>query len=72
MAITFDPAKRVKTLAERGLDFLEAKYVFAGETVDFEDTGKAYREHRYICIGHLRGRMVVIAWTPRGDDQHAA
>jgi uncharacterized protein len=30
MGITFDPAKRARTLAERGLDFADAAEVFAG------------------------------------------
>ena len=33
MAITFDPAKRDETLAERGLDFADAEQVFAGLTL---------------------------------------
>jgi len=36
MRITFDPAKRAKTLAERGLDFADAEIVFAGVTVEVE------------------------------------
>jgi uncharacterized DUF497 family protein len=32
MAITFDPAKRAKTLAERQLDFEDASEVFDGPT----------------------------------------
>ena len=34
MRITFDPAKRDKTLVERGLDFADAEIVFAGVTLD--------------------------------------
>jgi uncharacterized DUF497 family protein len=30
MAITYDPAKRERTLRERGLDFEDAAAVFAG------------------------------------------
>jgi uncharacterized DUF497 family protein len=30
MAISYDPAKRDETLAERGLDFADAEEVFAG------------------------------------------
>ena len=65
-AITFDPSKRDWTLADRGLDFEDAQIVFDSATVDFED----YGEHRYICFGHLHGRMVAIAWTPRGENRH--
>lgn len=37
MAVTFDPAKREKTLRERHLDFLDAEAVFEGPTYDAED-----------------------------------
>jgi hypothetical protein len=30
MRITFDPSKRARTLAERGLDFADAALIFAG------------------------------------------
>jgi uncharacterized DUF497 family protein len=70
MAITFDPAKRAKTLAERGLDFADAEAVFAGVTLDVEDRRKDYGEVRMICYGMLEGRMVVVGYTPRGADRH--
>ena len=37
MRITFDPTKRLHTLADRGLDFEDARLVFEGTTVEFED-----------------------------------
>ena len=70
MRITFDPAKRDKTLAERGLDFADAALVFAGVTLEVEDTRKNYGEPRTICYGLLDGRMVVVGYTPRGADRH--
>ena len=48
MRITFDPVKRTATLAERGLDFADARHVFAGVTVEGEDTRKDYGETRVI------------------------
>jgi len=68
--VTFDPAKREKTLAERGLDFADAALVFAGDTLEVEDDRKDYAEVRIICFGALAGRMVVIGYTPRGADRH--
>jgi uncharacterized DUF497 family protein len=65
MKITFDPAKREATLKARDLDFAKAGEVFAGLTLDFEDTRKDYGETRMITVGHLRGRMVVVVWTER-------
>lgn len=70
MRVTFDPAKRAKTLAERGLDFEDAALVFQGTTVEIEDTRRHYGEKRIICYGLLSGRLVVIGYTPRGAARH--
>jgi uncharacterized DUF497 family protein len=70
MKISFDPAKRAKTLAERGLDFADAEEIFAGRTLDFPDERFDYGEERIISAGHLRGRMVINVWTPRQDVRH--
>lgn len=48
MRITFDAAKREKTLAERGLDFADAALIFSGITVEVEDTRKDYGEAHYL------------------------
>jgi len=70
MRITFDPAKRDRTMAERGLDFADAAIVFAGVTLEIEDKRRNYGEPRIICYGLLDGRMVVIGYTPRGASRH--
>ena len=70
MTITYDPDKRAQALAERGLDFEDAKHVFAGTTLEVDDTRKDYGEIRVICYGSLEGRMVVVGYTPRGADRH--
>ena len=70
MRITFDSVKRKKTLAERGLDFADAAFVFSGVTLEMEDTRRNYGEPRIICYGLLEGRMVVVGYTPRGADRH--
>ena len=66
MEIEFDPAKRDATLQIRGLDMAHAPDVFAGVTLTVEDNRKDYGEPRYITIGFLANRMVVLAWTQRG------
>jgi uncharacterized DUF497 family protein len=68
--ITFDPAKREATLAERCLDFADAAEVFTGDTLDADDDRSDYGERRVITVGHLRGRMVIVVWTPRGQARH--
>ena len=68
--VTFDPAKRRRTLDERGLDFADAVHVFAGTTVEIEDSRRDYGEPRIPCFGLLAGRMVVVGYTLRGEDRH--
>jgi uncharacterized DUF497 family protein len=70
MRITYDPAKRTKTLADRGLDFTDAAKIFSGVTLEIEDTRKDYGETRVICYGYLDGRMIVVGYTPRGTGRH--
>ena len=70
MVITYDPRKRVQTLADRQLDFEDAKIVFEGSNFETEDIRKNYGERRMICFGLLEDRMVVVGYTPRGADRH--
>ena len=70
MRISYDPIKRQKTLDERGLDFESASTVFAGLTLEIQDTRQDYGEMRMICFGMLADRMVVIGYTPRGTTRH--
>lgn len=70
MKITYDPVKRLITLKDRELDFEEAKLVFAGRHFTKRDDRVDYGEDRFITIGRLRGRMVVLVWTMRGDATH--
>jgi uncharacterized DUF497 family protein len=51
MNITFDPAKRAKTLEERGLDFADADQVFASVAYTIEDDRLPYPEPRFITFG---------------------
>lgn len=69
MAIVFDEQKRWKTLDERGLDFAAAGEVFDGPHLTIEDDRFDYGETRFFTIGFLGQRMIIVVWTPRGDDQ---
>lgn len=66
MRISSDPAKRERTLAERGLDFEDTIAVFEGMSVEVEDAHRDYGERRILCFGLLAGRRVVVGFTPRG------
>ena len=39
--------------------------MFAGSTLTVKDDRRDYGEDRFIAIGFLNGRMVVLVWTPR-------
>lgn len=64
--ISYDPAKRNKTLIERGLDFEDAPEAFAGFALTAADTRFDYGEDRYVTVGAVRGVVVVLVWTARG------
>ena len=70
MKITFDPAKRASTLKDRSLDFVDAAEVFAGKALNIPDQRRDYGDPRIITVGLLRGRMVIVVWTPRGNGRH--
>ena len=70
MRITYDPEKRALTLAHRGLDFEDARDVFAGRRIQIEDDRFDYGEIHWQTIGRLNDEVVMVVWTPRGDARH--
>ena len=68
--ISFDPAKRERTLRQRGLDFADAGQVIDGAVWEFVDDRTDYSETRMTTVGFLVDRMVVIVWTLRGEQHH--
>ena len=69
MRVTCDPAKRRRTLLERGLDMRRAREVFAGLHLTRIDDRRDYGEPRFVTVGRLDSRLVVLAWTPRGGSR---
>jgi uncharacterized DUF497 family protein len=41
--------------------------VFAGNTITVEGDRMEYGEKRFITVGLLEERMMVLVWTPRGE-----
>jgi uncharacterized DUF497 family protein len=68
MKIEFDPEKRDATLIHRGLDMGSAPEVFDAAHITIEDDRVDYGEPRFITIGMLDERMVVLVWTWRGEN----
>ncbi len=69
MPIDYDPEKRAATLMHRDLDMADAEGIFDGPCVTFPDLRQDYGEERMVTYGLLENRMVVIAWTQRGDNK---
>ena len=67
MNLEFNKVKRDKTLQERGLDFARANEIFAGFHFTGQDNRESYKEHRFITVGYLDDRLIVLVWTPRGE-----
>jgi uncharacterized protein len=71
LKITFDLAKRLFTLRERGIDFAtDAEKVFADRVATVIDDRFDYGEVRNSTAGWLNGRMVTVIWTARGATRH--
>jgi uncharacterized DUF497 family protein len=63
MKVEFDPIKRNLTLAERGLDFLDAPIVIENAVTTFEDTRFEYEETRLVTYGLLNRRLIAVVWV---------
>ncbi len=68
MRFVWDGNKRQSNLVKHGFDFVDASQVFDGATLTFEDDRFAYGEQRFITLGLLQGRVVVIAHTENQDE----
>jgi len=62
----WDEEKNRSNHEKHGVRFEDAPAVFAGPCVTFEDNRVDYGEERFITLGRLDGRTVVIAHTLRG------
>jgi len=68
MRYTWDEPNRQKNLNKRGLDFAEVEKVFRGPTFTFEDDRTDYGEARWVTLGLMGDRVVVIVHTETEDE----
>jgi uncharacterized DUF497 family protein len=64
----WNETKNRANISKHGLSFEDANIVFSGPCVTFEDTRHDYDEKRFITLGPLAGRVVVIAHTSRDEN----
>ena len=67
MKYEWDENKSATNLQKHGLNFEDAELFFSGVCVTFEDDRYDYGEPRFITLGTLEGRVVVVAHTPRHE-----
>ena len=67
MEFKWDENKRRINLREHGLDFADAHRAFSKDAFVITDDRKDYNEYRYILLGLMHERIVVIAFTVRGN-----
>jgi uncharacterized DUF497 family protein len=60
---TWDERKRRANLRVHGLDFIDARRVFAGSTFTFEDDRFRYEEQRFVTLGFLGTVEVAMVHT---------
>jgi uncharacterized protein len=68
VAITFDPEKNARNIAERGLSFERVAELEWDKAVIAEDTRCDYGEPRLRVMALLDGRLHTAVVTPRGED----
>ena len=70
MAVTFDPEKNARNIAERGLSFEPVADVDWETAVIVEDTRRDHGEPRLLVMARVDGRLHAAVVTPRGEDLH--
>jgi uncharacterized DUF497 family protein len=67
MDIEWNDHKNSTNFDEHGLRFEDAALVFTSQTITFEDNRENYREIRYITLGLLAERVVILVHTIRDN-----
>lgn len=67
MRVEWSETKRESNLRKHSLDFVDARRVFEGPVISYEDDRFDYTGDRFISIEMLRTTVVVIAHTERDD-----
>ena len=64
-AFEWDWDKNASNLIDHKIDFDRAKEIFKGPRLEWLDSREHYGEDRYISLGEVDGRCLVVVHTPR-------
>ena len=62
----WDEEKSEHCRHRREFDFEFAAKLFTDEFLEWEDRRRPYGEPRFVAIGEVEHRALVVVWTPRG------
>ena len=62
----WNEAKNNANIRKHGLDFLDAEEMFRGRLIVLADLRRDYGENRWIGIGTIQARTVVVVFAERG------
>jgi len=65
----WDDDKNEENIRTHGIDFRDACEAFSGPLLYEADTREDYGEERWIGIGQMRGRIIVLAFVEREGPQ---
>lgn len=65
MLIEWDTKKNQTNYEKHGLSFEDADLIFGSKTITFRDDRKDYGEQRFITLGELKSRVIVVVHTQR-------
>ena len=61
----WDENKNRINIEKHAADFVDAIQIFEKPLLVFQDSRKEYSEKRYICVGHVNGRIMIVIYTER-------
>ena len=67
MKFEWDEAKRQANIKKHGIDFADVPPMFDGAIVTIEDERFEYDETRYVTLGLLSARVIVVAHTDQDE-----
>lgn len=65
MELDWDPAKRARPRAERGLDVADLARYDWDAALERADIRRDYGEERIVSVGYLDARLIVVAYVIR-------
>jgi len=66
--VIHDPKKRRSNLLKHKVELTDCYEAFDAPMVSREDTREDYGEQRFVSLGLVKGKVVVLVWVDRGDE----